>query len=180
MLDWMRTPIRIPFSRGFQRAPLTRLPNGYVVTSYLPLYRTGERDTARANDEQRRRVQDLLSAIGLKAVPSDNQISKAIEILGPFVPGLTIESPSSKTQVPATFSVPYVAPPVGRPELDDESCRNLAMEVARRLEASKGRLSRQAIYIHLAKEAEARGAEPSTASKAKRWDARGRELLSTK
>lgn len=180
MLDWMRNPIRIPFSKGFRRVVISRTPNAAAtpITRLAPAYRTG--DTARGQEEQRRRVRELLAAIGLKAAPSENQISKAIELLGPFVPGLTIESPSCETKVPAAFSVPYVAPSVGRPELDDENCRKLAVEVEQRLRASNGRLSRQAVYAHLVKEAAARGAEPSTVSKAKRWDARGRELLSTK
>lgn len=180
-LDWMRTPIRVPFAKMVQRLAIGRRPDGRgPITTLAPLYRTGDRDKVRGQDEQRRRVRELLAAIGMKAEPSDNQIARAIEILGPFVPGLTIDSPSAQTPVPETFSVPYVAPAVGRPELDDERCRQLAIEVSRRHKDSQGRLSRQSIYGHLVKEAVARGAEPSTVSKAKRWDARGRELLGTK
>lgn len=180
-LEWMRTPIRVPFAKMVQRLTIGRLPGGRgPITTLAPLYRTGARDKARGQDEQRRRVRELLSAIGMKAEPSDNQIARTIEILGPFVPGLTIESPSSETPVPDSFSIPYVAPAVGRPKLDDEVCRKFALEVQRRLEASARRLSRTALLAHMAKQAADLGLDPSTASKAERWDARGRELLGWK
>jgi hypothetical protein len=113
-LDWMRTPIRVPFAKMVQRLTIGRRPDGRgPITTLAPLYRTGDRDKVRGKDEQRRRVRELLAAIGMKAEPSDNQIARTIEILGPFVPGLTIDSPSSETPVPETFSVTYVAPAVG-------------------------------------------------------------------
>lgn len=179
-LDWMRTPIRVPFARGVRRVVTGRMPNaaGAPISRWLPMYRTG--DTARGQDEQRRRVQDLFSAMGLKTKPSDRQIAKVIELLGPFVPGLTIESPTSVEPVPSTFSVPYVAPPSGRPRLNDDDCRQFAAEVQRRLDSSPGRLSRKRLYTLMAKDAKARGGEPSTASKAEYWDARGRNLLGRK
>lgn len=180
-LDWMRTPIRVPFAKMVQRLTIGRLPGGRgPITALAPLYRTGDRDKGRGQDEQRRRVRELFAAIGMRAEPSDNQIARAIEILGPFVPGLTIESPSSETPVPETYSVPYVAPAVGRPKLDDDECRRFALALERRLKASEGRLSRKALYARMAKEAAAMGAEPSTATKAERWDIRGREVLGTK
>lgn len=180
-LDWMRTPIRVPFAKMVQRLTIGRRPDGRgSITTLVPLYRTGDGDKAQGQDEQRRRVRALLAAIGMKAEPSDNQIARTIEILGPFVPGLTIESPSAQTSVPETFSVPYVAPAVGRPKLDDEQCRRFALALERRLKASEGRLSRKALYVRMAKEAAAIGEEPSTATKAERWDIRGREVLGTK
>lgn len=180
-LDWMRTPIRVPFAKMVQRLAIGRRPDGRgPITTLAPLYRTAERDKAQGQDEQRRRVRDLLTAIGMKSEPSDNQIARAIEILGPFVPGLTIESPSSETPVPEAYKVPYVAPAVGRPKLDNDQCIQFAIEVEQRLKASNGRQSRSVVYARMAKEASALGKEPSTATKAERWDARGRSLLGLK
>jgi hypothetical protein len=156
------------------------MPDGQPILKVMPLYRTTDRDKAQGQDEQRRRVRELLAAIGMKTEPSDNQIARTIDILGPFVPGLTIDSPLEGTPVPDEFSVPYVAPTVGRPKLNDEECRRFAVEVERRLSTSTARLSRKALLARMAKEAAETGAEPSTPSKAERWDFRGRELLGRK
>lgn len=179
--DWMRAPIRPPFAKMVQRLVIGRRPDGRgPITTLAPLYRTGDRDKVRGQDEQRRRVRELLAAIGMKAEPSDNQIARAIEILGPFVPGLTIKSPSNETPVPETYNVLYVAPAVGRPKLDNDQCIQFAIEVEQRLKASNGRQSRSVLYTRMAKEAAALGKEPSTATRAERWDARGRSLLGLK
>jgi len=118
--------------------------------------------------------------MGFKVDPSDNQIARVIEVLSPFVPGLTVESPVASEEVPPAYSVAYVAPAVGRPKLDDNACKSFATEVRHRLEQSAGKMTRANLYARIAKENATRGCEPSTSSKAERWDARGRELMGWK
>lgn len=72
------------------------------------------KERRRVHEEQRRRACALIAAMGIKSDVSANQAAKIIEVLSPFVPGLSIESPTTLEAVPHELNVPWLQPMAGR------------------------------------------------------------------
>ncbi len=124
---WARTPLRAPWQR--MAAQVRRLVAGRNIPLIRPVFRLSDRDNDRLASAQRQRARELAELMGFKRDISDRHADRIIEVLGPFIPGLTIQSPAT-APVPDWVGARWTAPEVGRPlRWTHERLRELAADV---------------------------------------------------
>ena len=152
--SWLRQPIAVDWMRSMV----------VTVAGARPRYQLRAGDREKAQQEQRARAALLVEAMGLRTGLSDNQVAKMVEVLGPFIPGLTIMPPAEDLVVPNAYSLAWVSPATGRPsEWPPERLLALVADVDAVRAAGRAETDRGAIRL-LVNEAKARG-EPSPSAK---------------
>lgn len=147
-LDWMSHPIVADWSRRV------------ILGRRLPAQRFAMDRPEKARQAQRDRARALLQAMGIKTKPSDNQVARMIEVLGPFVPGLTIQSPLSAVATPPEMGVAWCPPVTGRPPAwPPESLHQLLLDVAAVQASGRAATDKDAL-IAVAKGRRAKGERP--------------------
>jgi len=91
-----------------------RLVGGRNIPLIRPVLQLSEKDNSRLANVQRQRARELAELMGFKRNISDRHADRIIEVLGPFVPGLTIESRMA-APMPDWIGAKWTAPEVGRP-----------------------------------------------------------------
>ena len=146
-LGWMAQPIEVDWVK---RLVLSR-------GSLWPRFQMRSRDRERVRQLQFERAADLVAAMGLRTELSANQAARVVEVLGPYVPGLTVRSPVEDVAVPGSYSLTWAKPETGRPsEWSRERLLALANDVDVLRAAGRAESDRGAMRL-LVNEAKARG-----------------------
>lgn len=148
-LNWTDKPIRADWSQVLKRSGLWRLPGGALIRGTLtPTYQIRDRERQRVEQLQRDRARELAAAMGFRTEISDNHAAKIVEVLAPFIPGLTIASPTELAPVPDWLGARWAQPRVGaKVKWSDSMKRELLADVLRLQSEGRATSDRAALQI---------------------------------
>lgn len=150
---WARVPLQGTWRRVLKSISFITFPGSprRVPGPIQPVYRLGDVEAAQLADEQRRRARDLASLMGFQSEISDNHAARIVQVLSPFIPGLTIANPSAVYEYPEWLGARWQAPKVGaKMKWTEDRKRSLLSDVDRLKKEGRAQTDKEALSLVLA------------------------------
>lgn len=147
--DWTSKPIKADWMERRKPYSWTRMLDGTAVPlAWGPSYSLGPREQRRVHALQRERARELAAAMGFRTEVTDNHAAKIVEVLAPFIPGLTVESPTDVEPVPDWIGAKWAQPKVGaKVKWSESRKRELLADVERLKSDGRAESDRAALQI---------------------------------